>query len=267
MKCGLKFFGALLLACLLVTAPVGADPITSLGDITATHVGNVYGYLDMGWNVTGVGSGTARTQLFKMRLDDTDNFSQTLLPEPGGEDSYFYAFCIELNQFLDSPVTYDVYDLPEGRNPNPIGLDRANLIAAVLGAANFTNFGDTISGINGYTATQVSVAIQLAIWEVVYETLDVTDPFATAFNVNDGVASFTGNSGARTLANAYLGGIGNVTAPAADLLALNSRVSSQDLLVQVAGQGSEEPIPEPGTLALFGLGLLALGLLRKTRAN
>jgi hypothetical protein len=262
MKTGVKFFGALLLSFLLFTVPVGADPIP-LGEITATHVGSASGSVNINWYVPGT-SGVAAAGLFHMRLD-VDNFGQSLLPEPGGVGSSFYAFCIELEQTLASPRTYEVHELADGRNPNPIGVDRANLVGAVLGAANFTNFGGGLPTVTGFSSAQVAAAIQVAIWEVVYESL-ATDPFATAFNVTSGAARFSGSNAVLGLAQGYLNAIPNVTVPATNLLALNSTTGSQNLLVQLATPGGEQPIPEPGTLALLGLGLIALGFMRRARA-
>lgn len=259
MRNGIKLLVAIALSCTLFTLSTPADTIT------ATHTGAAYGSVNMNWNLMGTNptqSGQSSVGLFKMRLDE-DNFGQILLPEPTGVGSYFHAFCIELTQTLTSPVVYDVVELPEGRDPSPIQQDRASLVASVLGAANYINFGNTLP--NAVT----SAAIQVAIWEVVYEALAV-EPFTTAFDVRTGDAYFGSGQGGTTvqsvlnLAQGYLDAIGTAT-PAENLFALNSTRTpgSQDLLVQIFTAGSTEPIPEPGTLALLGIGLLALGLMRR----
>lgn len=258
MRTGIKLLVAIVVSCTLFTASTQADTIT------ATHMGPAFESVNINWNLTGTNpttSGQAVAGLFQMRLD-VDNFGQILLPEPTGVGSYFHAFCIELTQTLTSPVVYEVVELQDGRDPSPIGQDRANLVASVLGAANYINFGNALP--NSIT----SAAIQVAIWEVVYEALAV-NPFETAFNVHTGDAYFGTGQGGDTpsvlnLAQSYLNAIGTAT-PAENLFALNSTRTpgSQDLLVQIFTAGSTEPVPEPGTLALFGVGLLALGLMKR----
>ncbi|MCW5966249.1 MAG: hypothetical protein KIT83_19580, partial [Bryobacterales bacterium] len=263
-------------ALALGMALVSTATASPLGTIRADHDSSAFGFVDIKYSVTSAPSvsGTARAGAFLMKQlpDQPGDAGFGFDPLPGPNDPNFYAFCIELHDFIADGVLYDVVDLEDGRtNPNTtpalgsIGQDRAKLVQAVLGSAGFVNFNAPLQAIGAYSLAVTSAAIQVAIWEVIYETLDATDAFATIFNVSTGVAQFgTGqNSGAqaqvKALANSILSGL-SATTLAPDILALNSKGNrttgnSQDLIIQIPTPGNEEAIPEPGTLGLMGLGL------------
>jgi hypothetical protein len=102
----------------------------------------------------------------------------------------------------------------------------------------------------------VSAAIQLAVWEIVYET-------SGTFNAGAGVFKATTNASAINLANTYLDNVTGGSWTAKNGYALNTLVSingaNQEQLFLVA-------VPEPGTWAMMiaGFGLVG-GALRSQR--
>lgn len=192
--------------------------------------------------------------------------------DPLGNDATgsIYAFCIELRETLPtSTKTYDIEALKDGRttgSPNPIGTTRANWVSQVLsiGGLSFldnaltTTFATGNGGaMQSYSTSTVVAAIQVAIWEVVYET-------SNTFSLTSGVARFDSTSSVEKLASYFLGQVNRNGAVGADNLFALNRVGNQDLVFQaVPTPPNQSEIPEPATVGLMGLGLLALGLFRK----
>jgi hypothetical protein len=173
-------------------------------------------------------------------------FTTPLLTNTPAND--FIGFCLDLGEFVASPVLYQVQDLTDAPVPGvkitaQKATDLAKLVGGVL-AGSFSNVATTLD-----TNLKAS-AFQLAVWEIVNEgggTYDTTAGWVYA--PSDGTV--------RTLANTYLGTIAGATA-ASGLFALTS-AGTQDFMVQV--------VPIPAAAWLLGSGLLGLfGLARRKKA-
>jgi PEP-CTERM motif-containing protein len=113
--------------------------------------------------------------------------------------------------------------------------------------------------------TDRSVAFQLAVWELEYETLP------GPYSLSNG--TFTGIADAATIAeaNALLAGLAGF-APQYQITQLTSTVpnswgqpQSQNFIF--ATSTGAAPVPEPATLALLGMGLAGLGLSRRRKSK
>ena len=197
-----------------------------------------------------------------------NTFAETLLPNsPAG---VFYGICLELNESIASGSTHvwhvetvdkapiDASGLPS--LSGGMGLATAEMIAKLVTRA----LGGSLSNAFGLTETQ-QVALQMAVWEIVYETAATFD--VTAGNIGVGFSSLgfgtaggipayaTDNAGAIAQANAWLTGLGAFAA-ASNLFAL-TKDGVQDFLVQT-------PLPAAAWLMISGLlGLFGIARRRK----
>ncbi len=157
-----------------------------------------------------------------------------------GGPAAFYTYCVDIFNALTVPGIFDLKPLSQ-----------------MYTGVRATNINKILANTNATTATQ-SAAVQLALWEVAFETAGSFDVTGGAFNVTGG------NSGAaRALANTYLGNLGtwNVSATHNARLLYNPRLQSQVYMA---------PVPEPSTWAMlivgFGLAGAALRMRRRVGA-
>jgi hypothetical protein len=151
------------------------------------------------------------------------------------DGSPFLSYCIELAQNFSFGTTYNNYNpvpLASGSNTSPMGPAKA-MDLALLVAQNFTD---------SFTSTVKTVAMQLAIWEIVHETAGSYSVTGGLFNVNAGNANV---NDARSLADKWLAELPGLTATV-PMLTLSS-ATNQDFITVV---------PVPPSVALFAGGLL-----------
>jgi hypothetical protein len=151
-----------------------------------------------------------------------------------GAQGNFWSFCTELGEHVGggSNYCYDVRDLQDAPSSGPMGSAKANLLRELFGRHYTPAFGSSLSG-------TVAAAMQLSIWEIVFENSGTLD-------LSTGNALLTNNdASAVVLAQSYLASLDG-TGP------LNN-----DLVVMSASGVQDHIIPTPGSLVLAGLGLFA----------
>lgn len=159
------------------------------------------------------------------------------------------SYCIELVQTFVLPsgvmsyTAVPVSSAPIGSTSIGMGPNKATDLSRLFGSYYTASLGSIIN----------SAAMQLAIWEIVYETGQSYSLATGTFTASNGAnADYTS---ARAQANQWLQNLGNVLAP---LVAL-SNPDRQDFITVV---------PVPPSAALLGTGLLfGLWTMRRRRTN
>ncbi|MEM9384863.1 MAG: PEP-CTERM sorting domain-containing protein [Pseudomonadota bacterium] len=174
------------------------------------------------------------------------NFDVINDPDNNFADSQMLAFCIDITNWLvtNRPVSYDFN--AAGSTGYLDGQQLANIswlydsYASALGSATF------------------DAAFQLALWEIMY---DGDAGFSLINGANAGSLWSTGFGGARTIAEGWLGAltlaspIAGYTSSSYNLYVLTPDYPTTNQTLIVAS-----PVSEPAIIALFGLGLIALGV-------
>jgi len=173
--------------------------------------------------------------------------TQTDLIAPPSSTTILF-WCFELDQFFSPGTTY--YDYTAVTPFANIALEE--LFTEVFG-------GGTISQ---PIPDLVSAAVQLAIWEIRYET-------APSYNLASGVFTASGGTGSVTLAQFYLNHLGDPgNQPSKYVVTKLESPSAQDFITATPRPpGEVGKIPEPSALPLLGLGMAAMLLARRRRAE
>ena len=219
-------------------------------------------------------------------LSNTDSISATgavsaldITVNDGIFTQNFLAYCIELlapTANFGVPAEYTMNSNPFlGAFSIPYSVRQQDRLTKLF-VKNALTAGGTFSG--GTADKTASAAMQLSIWEIIYDDANFGDLSAGAFGVNAGEFYSTSVSGARAVAENLMFGldtynIGNYTVSFTSFNAGGAKSGQQDFLSASlnAGDsctiGNDCEVPEPNSLAIGATGLMGLVFLRRRLAK
>lgn len=178
---------------------------------------------------------------------------QWMSGQPTGWDDFFYTYCVDVLHNETDPQQVTVGSIS--------AMPTVTLNGGAKAAWLFNTYADAVHASGD---THSAAGLQLAIWEVLYDNAALDG----SFSLGSG-SFFVGSApgAALTAGQGYLNGLtatglGYSSSTAAWLDApgeLNSVRGGQD-------QITHHPVPEPGSLMLFGSGCLALAARFRKRA-
>lgn len=180
----------------------------------------------------------------------TANFGQFKLDgvnvSAGNTPITFYTYCVDLYHTLFVPGTFTIQPL--------------SLLFNAAQAANMTKLLANVTPVNA----DQSAAVQLAMWEIAFDTNSTKD---VASGGSQGLFYVTsGNSSsARTLANGYLANLGSWSVPAGGSAQLLYNAKNQSQIFFAVAPA----VPETATwgMMIVGFGIVGASMRRRVRVT
>lgn len=156
----------------------------------------------------------------------------------------FYSYCVDLFHALLIPGTFTIQPL-----------------STLFNTTKATNITKLLSNVVPANADQ-SAALQLAIWEVAFDTGAGNSVIAGGAQGNFYINGGTSNPTAQSLANSYLAQLGSWTVPTGTTAQLLYSQNNQSQVFLT-------PVPETGTwiMMIAGFGIAGVTLRRRRSAS
>jgi hypothetical protein len=182
-------------------------------------------------------------------------------PLPTGHPDPFLTFCLSIDGSLSSPSGWQSAGFSD-----PLATDGLRKTDSLYRAANlYSHFGAGVLslGLTTYAGKVEGAALQLAIWEVLYEDASFEYDVTTSQSSDSGFRVTSGIAGVNTRANEMLTGQWSAINKNIETTFWNADGGNQDLI------GPMTPVPEPATILAGALLLLPFGAstLRVLRRN